>query len=208
MAVSRFGTASDLSHKTPQVFERAVFLVYASAMGKRGPKPKSPEIKAMEGNRGNRKPVPEALEVDISEGKIAIPNGLRKDERQVWRELVASFPSWYFKPADRHLMMAYCRVVGRYNRADLALRRKPMVTMRGTGGEVVSPYIKVMEQAELQLVKISEKLGVTRDKRLGLATDPERVPTSAQQDAKPWFDDDESEFGDLIALPVKDLVRT
>lgn len=189
-------------------FEWAVFLIYASDMGKHGPKPKSPKIKAMEGNPGKRKLVPEASEVDIYEGKTAIPNGLRKDERQIWRELTTAFPSWYFRPADQHLMIAYCRVMGRYNRAELSLRRKPMVTKRGTGGEATSQYIRIMEQAETQLMKLSERLAITRDKRLGLATDPERVPTSAGRDEKPWFDDQEGEFGDLIALPVKDPVRT
>ena len=166
-------------------------------MGKRGPQPKSSEIKKMEGNPGNRDPEDFSPREDLSTGGLFIPTSLRREEKDVWRYVLASMPSWYFRAADKHLLMTYCRVMCRLQRAERAMMRKPLISKRGNGAECLSPYMKVIEEAETKLVKLSDALGISRNKRFDVA--PDRIPVDPE--SAPRAGEDPDDFGDLVQRP-------
>ena len=70
-------------------------------MGKRGPKAKSNKMKELEGNPGQRKLTEPEEELDLSTGSLRIPTRLCTDGKEVWRNLLSSFASWYFTWDDK-----------------------------------------------------------------------------------------------------------
>lgn len=179
-------------------------------MGKRGPKPKDPEMDRLEGRPGNRKPPPAVTEEDVSGGKLTLPLRLCVEERDCWRRVVASFPEWYFTAADRDLLTAYCRVWWRLEKAERALKTQPLVTKRANGSPCLNHNYQVTRDAHKELLSLSEALGMTKRTRRGIATtNPPITPASQAQgqmptdpeDFGPGGDDPEG-FGDLIQPPM------
>ena len=76
------------------------------------------------------------------------------------------------------------------------MANKPLVTTRANGSEYVNPLLKIIQQAETELMKLSEILGLTKCKRQGVA-DPLKGGAGAD---KYELSNSEipNEFGDLI----------
>ena len=138
-------------------------------MGKRGPRKKDMRMNALEGNPGNRKQVERCPVIDLSTGTLRVPFRLNKEEKVIWREVQSSFPKLYFTVADKHLLIIYCQVMGLIQRVRKAIANKPLVTTRANGSEYVNPLLKIIQQAETELMKLSEILGLAahRKHRLG-----------------------------------------
>lgn len=170
-------------------------------MAKRGRPRKSNEDKMLEGNPGNR-PIEEEDEIEFhNAGPLDVPQRLCKEGRQAFKELMDAFPDWYFDKKDRHLLIAYCEVVARMTKANRKLRQSQMIVTRGNGAQCINPLLTVIQQAELRLQALSDALGISREKRQGIATvDPERVvPAAGTAPAG----EEVSEFGDLIQMPTR-----
>ena len=136
-------------------------------MGKRGPPPKDPEIKALEGNPGKRKIVAAVDEDDLSSGSLRIPMRMTEEERRVWQDTIGAFPSWYFTLADKYLLIAYCRCVARVERSEKALQKTQTVTERANGSKCLSPHVAAINQGVAQIKSLAEALGLTRRTRRG-----------------------------------------
>lgn len=173
-------------------------------MGKRGPQPKPKEERLLEGNPSKRPLKAETDEDDLSSGSLRMPTRLTEGERQIWRDTLEAFPSWYFRPADKALLIAYCRAVVRLEKSEKALQNKSAVEKRANGSPCVNPHVAIINTALSQVVQLSEVLGITRSKRKGVvvpqASMPEQTPGGATPDTQGGAGQDIPD--DLIAPPI------
>lgn len=168
-------------------------------MGKRGPQPKSPENKALEGNPGNRNLQDYSPREDVSGSDLVTPRLTNADERQGYREVVEAMPKWWFTQADKHALIAYAQAYGRMRHARRVLTSESMVISRSNGSRCVNPILTVLQQAENDVMKWRDELGLSRAKRaVAMPQDPERIPT--RQD-EPQGGGEVSEFGGLLSKP-------
>lgn len=172
-------------------------------MGKRGPAPKPEKERRLEGNPSNRPIVKQVDEDDLSSGSLRMPTRMSEGERQVWRDTLDAFPSWYFKPADKYLLIAYCRAIVRLEKSESALKNKSAVSARANGSPCLSPHIAIINSAVQQVTALSEMLGITRKTRKGVLP-PDRLPQSPQGEVTPDtpVGDDQDIPDDLIARPT------
>lgn len=175
-------------------------------MGKRGPQPKSNEKKALEGNPGQRKLVDPEPELDPSNGSIRLPARLCTDGKAVWRDLMATFPNWYFTAADKELLILYCEQVALKTRLQRAMKSGKLVIKRGNGSECLNPRIKAIGETTVLILKLAEKLQITRGTRRGLSRDPQEPPSGArpihEQTSEPDGDEPEDDVGSLMAPAI------
>lgn len=154
-------------------------------MGKRGPKPKSPELRRLEGNPGY-KPINE--DAPVATGRPVAPDYLSEYANEVWVRVIGSMPSSVYTAADQDLLAAYCVA------ADLHRQAVKQVALEGAvipgGGEgrsYVNPCVKVLNEAAQKMALIGSRLGLDPAARATL-----RVP----KDEKP-----KSKFEGLVAFP-------
>lgn len=175
-------------------------------MGKRGPKAAPNEQKALEGNPGKRKLVAQVDEDDLSSGSLRMPTRLTELERQVWRDTLEAFPSWYFTLADKALLVAYCRAVVRLEKSEKALQNKSAVQARANGSPCISPHIAIINSALSQIMALSDQLGISRKHRRGVAApqvphqQPPSQPAAEISDSPAGGEQDIPD--DLIAGPI------
>jgi P27 family predicted phage terminase small subunit len=89
-------------------------------MGARGPKPKPPELKALEGGRGHR-----AINLDQNfrpeVGEPDIPRWLSKEGRKAWKRLAPELLHYnLLSRVDREAFAMLCQTVGRLEQLELA----------------------------------------------------------------------------------------
>lgn len=173
-------------------------------MGKRGPQPKAKQERLLEGNPSKRPIAPDVDEDDLSSGSLRMPTRMTEAERQVWRDTLDAFPSWYFRPADKMLLIAYCRAVVRLEKSEKALQNKSAVDKRANGSPCLNPHIAIINTALSQVVQLSEVLGLTRAKRKGVvATVPQPPQSLRGGEISDTPDGDEHDIpDDLIAPPI------
>lgn len=172
-------------------------------MGKRGPKPKSNEKKALEGNPGQRKLQETPEEVDLSTGSLRIPTRLCTDGKQAWRDLMEAFPDWYFTAADKHLLVMYCEHIARRNKLERGMKREAMVKEGTNGRTWLNPKINAIMDLDKLIIQLSEKLGLTRDRRKGVARRPGEAPPASRPQTP---DLDYEQDGDVPVDDVGDLL--
>lgn len=172
-------------------------------MAKRGPKPATNEQKALEGNPGKRKLVAQVDEDDLSSGSLRMPTRLTEYERQIWRDTLEAFPSWYFRPADKALLIAYCRAVTRLEKSEKALQNKSAVEKRANGSPCISPHVAIINAALAQVMALSDQLGISRKTRKGVQA-PSAPPSPYPGEVTPDFPaGGEQDIPDyLIAGPI------
>lgn len=137
----------------------------------------------MEGNPSKRAIKPETDEDDLSSGSLRMPTRMTEGERAVWRETLEAFPSWYFRPADKMLLIAYCRAVVRLEKSEKALQNKSAVEKRANGSPCINPHIAVINTALSQVLQLSEVLGITRSKRKGIVAPMAGLPVQPGPEA-------------------------
>ena len=163
-------------------------------MEKRGRPRKDSKENALEGNPGNRKSPALGDNSDVSTGTLFIPRELSAKERLHWRAVVTAFPSWYFTQADIHLLTCYCQQMYIAARARLALTSRPLIETRSNGSTCPHPAIKILASATAEIRHLSDSLCITRQRRRGLARQPDEMPLpDLEKDG-----DDPDEFGALI----------
>lgn len=172
-------------------------------MGKRGPQPKSNEKKALEGNPGQRKLEETPQVEDVSTGSLRIPTRLCVEGKKVWHELMDSFPDWYFTGADKHLLVMYCEHVARRNKLEKQMRNAPMTVKRGNGSECLNPKVRAIMDIDPLVLKLAEKLGITRDRRRGISRNPTEAPVASDRRTQ---DLDSDQGGDVAVDDVGDLL--
>jgi P27 family predicted phage terminase small subunit len=160
----------------------------AAAMPRR---PKPVDLHRLEGTyqsvRHARRAIEPAAEGDL--GEIMPPKWLTERQRAIWRDVVKRAPRGILRAIDAELVGAYCELVDRHQRAAEAQARLdageglPLV-VRGASGLVPSPYLRIMNQATLLMVRLSSEFGFSPAGRAGLGR-PERPPPPGE-DGGTW----------------------
>lgn len=172
-------------------------------MGRRGPKPKSAANKALRGNPGKRELVDVPAEVDVSASGLNCPRRFTEMERQVWKDLMDAFPSWYFRKADLHTLILYCQSMADVQRCRLKMKNQSFVIQRANGSKCLNPLVSAMNEAQRNVVQLSHVLGISRDRRKGVL-DPtldDTVPIDPDGTENP-VGEDPDDIGNLIAPAV------
>jgi len=118
------------------------------------------------------------------------PDWMTDNQRRLWAELLADAPKGLLRRADRQLFTNYVVLADRFERAAIAqnaldARSSAPMLMRGQPSVVVSPYIRVMNQATVLMNTLQAELGFTPSARarLGVADlpDDDREPTNPHE---------------------------
>ncbi len=169
-------------------------------MAKRGRPPKSPEIKELEGNPGNRPIQSVSVNDDLSSDGLRMPARLTEVERQVWQDTVCSMPSWWFRQADKYMLLLYCRAIARIEKSERALKNSDTILTRANGSKCLNPHLQVIQAGSSEVLKLSEMLGLTRARR-GMSSMPPNFLPPAPLNSD--LDGEEPEaFGDLLAPAI------
>jgi P27 family predicted phage terminase small subunit len=155
-------------------------------MARRGPKPKPVDLHRLEGTyqrvRHDKRAVEPAAPGDLAE--IQPPAWLTERQREIWGDVVKRAPKGILKAIDRELVAAYVELVDRHQRAAEGQARidsgegLPLL-VRGTSGLAPSPYLRIMDQATLLMVRLSSEFGFSPAARAGLGQPEGASPPDA-----------------------------
>jgi P27 family predicted phage terminase small subunit len=127
---------------------------------KRGPKPKPPRLRLLNGNASKR-PLPEPslkAKASIPEAPKFLTLEARREWKRITRALGALGSLTEFSLSD---LTCYCRAWGRLAKAERKLKTKGEV-LRGlrNGGQYQNPWLAVAKQAAMDLAKFGSRLGL------------------------------------------------
>lgn len=132
-------------------------------------RPQTPSrIKELSGNPGKR--AVNRTEPRPSGGPKA-PRTLTKAAKPVWTRLVASMPEGVYSACDEHLLATYCEQVVMFQMAVAALNSEPPITTGSQGQQVVSPWVKVMNEASRLISTVGAQLGLNPSARQNINVD-------------------------------------
>jgi P27 family predicted phage terminase small subunit len=115
-------------------------------MGKRGPKPAGPKLKAVK-PRNPTWPDP--------------PKGMTAKARAVWKRVVKCYPVDHFKPQHFDLLRMYCGACVLQKDAEAEIFKKGSVIKQTNGVVKQNPYVDVAFKAEGSATRLATKLGIT-----------------------------------------------
>ena len=143
-------------------------------MGARGPKPKTPQQKALDGNPGRRPDAKPAI--GFAQGAPQRPQWLIPLAVEVWDELLPQLTAaGVLSPVDRNAFGSYCQCVARYIEAEQFMTNEGTVAeIRNDKGEVkqqlpVAEFtiaLKYLEKAN----QLGERFGLTPVSRRNFST--------------------------------------
>lgn len=144
-------------------------------------KPKSKDIKNIEGNPGNRKP-PKILP---GNGFPACPNKLFLDKngnpdkpaRECWRRLKREFEREpdLISGVDYYILVMFCEAWARFCLASEDIKQNGF-TISGQRGDIKNPALQALTSAESAMLKICNELGMTPAARQRLFIDLDSEP--------------------------------
>ena len=116
------------------------------AKGRSGPKP----------GRSKKKPLPVMLPVAVPE------DALSDAELVVWKQLESRMPKGYFVGGDEDLIVIYCRLWVRWEKAVCALEQSGTVGEGSQGQPKRTPEEEVEHRLLMRLQSVSKQLGISR----------------------------------------------
>ena len=123
-------------------------------MGLRGPSSKAASLRLLEGT----------ARVGVTtiepEGVAVCPKWLDDYAKEVWHDVVASFPPRYFTKADEQLLAAYCVGCSQLRTSSIALSTAGYTGTTSHGNQTVSAWVRVSNQAKSSLAGLASKLGI------------------------------------------------
>lgn len=152
-------------------------------MGSRGPSPKPPELKLLEGNRGHR-----PLNIDqLFRPEVGVPDGpkwLLPEARKAWRRLSAELTHYnLLSKVDRDAFAMLCQTIGRMEQIERSmLARQSVLTSAGqdptgvyfdttpNGLRIQSALYQVLNKEQAKLHRMLESFGLRPDARAKVTT--------------------------------------
>jgi P27 family predicted phage terminase small subunit len=128
-----------------------------NSMGKRGPKPKSIELKRLEGNPGAR---PLNEDAPRTVGRATMPKYLKGYASQVWKKIVGSMPEKVYSPADEELLGAYCVAAAMHREAVEHVTENGPTLVSDKGVEYQSPWMGILNTQATKMATIGTRLGL------------------------------------------------
>lgn len=147
---------------------------WGDAVGKRGPKPKRADLKALAGNPGKRPLIPadgSRRRARLRRGRPDRPRELDGEAGREWDRVCADLDeSGNLAVADRGILAAYCLAVADMLAARAEISRagrwiqQPMQSAKGEliGEKTIEhPAVKLLDRASTRVGKLAEQLGLS-----------------------------------------------
>ena len=135
-------------------------------------------------------PMPEA---DLSSEP---PHWMTDDQQDSWRYAITHAPRGLLKAIDRSPLVGWCVAESRHRTAAMAQARIdqgkdwPLLQPGKDGRPVISPYVVIMEHAELIMLRHSDALGFSPSSRPRIRLVPGAAPPPPQIEGEvepdPW----------------------
>jgi P27 family predicted phage terminase small subunit len=110
------------------------------------------------GNPSNRPIKPEP---DVGDLSLTPPANMSKRAKIVFKELARAMPPGVFKKTDKHLLVAYCEQVASHEEAVKKIERDGSVVNGSQGQLVVSPWVRIRNEAAGKIVTLGARLGLS-----------------------------------------------
>jgi phage terminase small subunit len=162
----------------------------------RGKRPKPTKLKALHGtlekSREARRQYEPQPETDLSSEP---PHWLTDDQQASWCYALAHAPRGLLKAIDRGPLVGWCIAESRHRQAAMAQARLdmgkdwPLLQPGKAGRPVISPYVTIMERAELIMLRHADVLGFTpaARPRIQLVPGAASLPViEGKAEADPW----------------------
>lgn len=152
-------------------------------MGSRGPTPKPPELKALEGGRGHR-PVNLDATFRPEVGAPDAPRWLTKEARKAWRRLSHELQYYnLLSRVDQDAFAQLCQTIGRLELVERSLNAR-MATLLAEGGDpadamldktpngmrVQAAIYQVLNKEQSKLANLLAEFGLTPAQRARVTT--------------------------------------
>lgn len=160
-------------------------IVMESKLGKRGPPPKHPAERKLDG--GARKAA-KSKEFDyLQPAGVIIPNADLEDyAKEAWDRMVMSMPPGVWSAIDQDLLGAYCTLAALHWEAVRRLKAGTAhyIEENARGGAQVGPWVRIQLDCASKMAQIGMRLGLDPVARLSMRA--------------PQAEDTEGRFGGLI----------
>jgi P27 family predicted phage terminase small subunit len=155
-------------------------------------RPKPVDLHRLEGTYQRVRHAKRAVEPETPGDLVEIraPKWLTERQRAIWRSVLSRAPRGILKAIDAELVAAYCELVDRHQRAAEAQARLdageglPLV-VRGASGLAPSPYLRILNQTTLLMLRLQNEFGFSPAGRAGLGQ-PAGPRDEAGADGGPW----------------------
>src|SRR5215472_4646977 len=122
-------------------------------------------------------------------GELA-PQWLTERQSAIWTDVIKRAPRGILRAIDRELVAAYCELVDRHQRAAEAQARLDAgeglpLLVRGASGLAPSPYLRILNQTTLLMLRLQNEFGFSPAGRAGLGQ-PAGPRDEAGADGGPW----------------------
>ena len=136
----------------------------------RGPKPTPTALKIINGNPGKRAlPKGEPIPVgDLSEA----PDFLSESQRDGWGYVVANAPENLLKLIDKATLTAFVIAEDLHRQAAEHVQRHGMLIKGPKGIPIQNPYLSVLKQQAVVLMRAASEMGFTPSGRTRIKVDP------------------------------------
>lgn len=115
----------------------------------------------MPSGKHNRKSLPKSGDpVPAKTGPPSPPSDVTKDVREKWVELMPLLPSAAMLECDTDVIRQYCETYCRRVKAVTELQGMPLVVEVQNGATMMNPLVKIIQQCDSMLMKLSQRLGL------------------------------------------------
>ena len=136
----------------------------------RGPNPKHPILKRLEGNPGKRR-VDDLLVV--AEGEPLCPDHLSDDAAICFEAVVRSMPPGVYSRVDSYMLAAFAEAWSLHKRAVEALNGQQSLIVEGKNGSSRNPLATVVAVQARLMVTLGNQLGLSPAARMSLGVPEE-----------------------------------
>lgn len=143
-------------------------------MTKRGRPPKSNIVHLMGGDPSRK--IDAATKRAFEEGRLQVgahrpvsldkaPTTLSRPAAAIWRKLVKSHPDGTYAVTDEGQMAVYCEAHAEFNEATKMIEAEGRLDTGSTGQRIVSPWVKIRNDAAKTMASIGPTLFLTPQSR-------------------------------------------
>ncbi|NVD44838.1 P27 family phage terminase small subunit [Qipengyuania atrilutea] len=133
-----------------------------------GRQAKPSAIKKLAGNPGNR---PIVSEPEVADLYLVLSANISAAAKPIFVQLSGAMPTGVFKTTDQYLLAAYAEQVAAHEEAVREITKGGAVVMGSQGQPVVSPWVKIRNEAAGKLVTLGARLGLSPVDRSNLKSD-------------------------------------
>lgn len=113
------------------------------------------KMKELTGNPGKRPYVKGELS---PAGTLTPPPNLTKAAKVIWSRVVMAMPKGVYAATDQTALAVYCEQVAIYEAAVKHLDKEGLVSIGSQQQQIVSPYVRIMNEASRLIVTLGAKL--------------------------------------------------